>query len=315
MNGELTLLAGAVLLFSAMAVVAGTLLAPARDRVRLDGPRVAPAPKGSSGLRDLATSATAVAEKTLAKHDQRRAIDNALEQAGLLVRPAELALVVAIAGAVLGAIGLLVGGVLVAMLGAAMAPVGAKVFLGIKRDRRRSAFAAQLDDLLQLIAGNLRAGYGLQQALESAGEEMASPASDELRRLTTEIRLGRDTAECLEAMATRVDSEDFLWVTSAIRIHREVGGDLGEVLDRVSETIRARNHVKRQVKSLSAEGRLSAYVLFGLPIALAVMIKAMNPDYFAPLLETMLGRTMIGAGVVLMTAGAFWLRKLVKVVY
>lgn len=139
--------------------------------------------------------------------------------------------------------------------------------------------------------------------------------ADELRRLTTEVRLGRDVNDALDAMAERLANEDFEWVTQAIRINREIGGDLSEVLDRVAETIRARNHVRRQVAALSAEGRMSAFVLFLLPIGLAGIMTITNRAYIGLLFSRSIGFVMIGIAVALLTAGGLWLKALVRPVY
>ena len=115
------------------------------------------------------------------------------------------------------------------------------------------------------MASSLRAGHSLLRAMDAVSQEADAPTSEEFARLVNETRVGRDLAEALDEIAERTASEDFAWVAQAIAIHREVGGNLAEVLDAVGHTIRERNAIRRQVKALSAEGKLSAIVLMSLP--------------------------------------------------
>ncbi len=142
------------------------------------------------------------------------------------------------------------------------------MFLDRKIAHRRSAFELQLPDVLNLIAGSLRAGWGLQQSVDLVVEQMAPPVSTEFSRAQTEIRLGRPVEEALGTVAERTQSEDFAWTVTAIGIQRDVGGNLAEVLDIVAATIRDRMSLKRQIAALTAEGRLSAWVLLILPFVM-----------------------------------------------
>ncbi len=268
-----------------------------------------------SSVGALASRATAAVDRTLERSGRRSALEAKIEESGLLIGGGE-----AIVG--LGAaafVALLVGGILAGpMLGlvlVAVVLVAAYLVLGNLRDRRRARFAAQLHDLLQMVAGSLRAGHALTQAIESAATELGDPAGHELRRVLTEVRLGRDLSESLERMAARTHSEDFTWIVQAVRIHRDVGGDLADLLDRVAETIRARDHLRRQVASLSAEGRVSAIVLFILPIALTAMMTMSNPSYIGLLFTTGAGIVLLCIAVVLLTVGGLWLRHIVQSVY
>ena len=139
--------------------------------------------------------------------------------------------------------------------------------------------------------------------------EAPAPTGEEFRRVVLEIRLGRDLTDALHDMAGRVRTEDFRWVVQAIDIHREVGGDLAAILDTVGGTIRERNQLLRQVSALTAEGRLSAYILVALPFVLAFLLRMVNPGYFS-LLTHGPGLAMTGVGIVMLSAGALWFRKL-----
>lgn len=318
MTGELGLVAGGTAIFGALAIALVVLLVPERRVTRL-------APHGSGGTRaqakaslhlgDLARRAGEVADRALEQRNRRASLDRVLEEAGLSIRAGE-ALAAAAGTAGLGlALGTALGGPLVGVGFAGLVLYGAWAYVGFARSRRRARFAEQLVDLLQLLAGSLRAGYGFLQALETAAQETESPTSAELRRVTAEVRLGRDVAEALGAMSVRLANEDFEWVVQAVAINREVGGDLAEVLDSVGVTVRARFHLARQVQALSAEGRMSAYVLMAIPPGLAALMTVVNPAYIALLATTGMGRVMSVVGVAFLAIGALWMRRLVRPVY
>jgi tight adherence protein B len=183
------------------------------------------------------------------------------------------------------------------------------------RERRRARFADQLEGVLQLVSGSLRAGYGLLQALNTAATEAPSPAREEFGRVIVETRLGRDLTDSLHGVADRMDSEDFRWVAQAIDIQRSVGGDLASILDTVAETIRERNQIKRHIEALSAEGRISAYILIALPFVIAGFILALAPEFLTPLVDTVGGRIALVVGALLMVIGVVWIRRLVRLVF
>ena len=162
-------------------------------------------------------------------------------------------------------------------------PLAARLVVGHLAERRRAKFAEQLPDTLQLLTSTLRSGYGLLQALDSVAQEAAEPARTEFRRVLLEIRVGRDLSAALRALSDRMRSQDFDWVVGAIEINREIGGDLAAVLDSTAETIRERQRVYRQMQALTAEGRLSGYILTALPVVVALAMRFINPPMFARL--------------------------------
>jgi tight adherence protein B len=280
---------------------------------RLPSDRRRPVSAVEPGALSAATEATSSAiDKMLRRHDRETSYAARLEQAGLRMRPQDFVLLVIAGALVAGAAGLLVGGVLVGVVLAALAPLGAKVFLNLRTTRRLRAFADQLDDSLQLLASSLRAGHSLLQALNSVSQEAESPTSEEFARIINEIRVGRPVGQTLDEAAVRLRSDDFVWVTQAIAINREVGGNLAEVLDGVGHTIRERNQIRRQVKALSSEGRLSALVLMALPFGVALFLSVTNPAYLLKLTHSLIGYGMLGAAAVLMIVGGLWLRKVVS---
>jgi tight adherence protein B len=236
----------------------------------------------------------------------------ALERAGTAMRTGDFLLLVVAGSLATAAGGLALSGWVIALLLAVVVPVLAIQGLKFKASRRRAAFADQLDDSLQLLAGSLRAGHSLLRALDAVSREAEEPTSAEFSRVINETRFGRPLGDSLDDTARRMSSDDFTWVSQAIAIHREVGGDLAEVLDTVSHTIRERNGIRRQVKALSAEGRMSGMVLMLLPIGITGFLMMTNPNYLSKLTTNIVGWGMIVAAVVFMTVGGLWLRKVVS---
>jgi tight adherence protein B len=297
---------GALLLLALVVLPAGPRRVPLS---RLD-PTVAPP---SSALAGASAVAGAAVGRALARRGRVAAGTAALERAGVAMTLPDLVLLVGLGAVVIGALGFVVGGVLLAAVLAALVPLGTKVGIGLRRRRRQSAFADQLDDSLQLMASSLRAGHSLLRAVDAVSTEAASPTADEFARIVNETRVGRDLGDALEEVAERTASDDFRWVAQAIAIHREVGGNLAEVLDTVGHTIRERNAIRRQVKALSAEGKLSAVVLMALPFGIVGFLAATNPGYLGGFTESLAGYLMIGAIVVLLSVGGLWLKKTVAI--
>ena len=132
-----------------------------------------------------------------------------------------------------------------------------------------------------------------------------------MRRVISETSLGRDLLASLNDTAERMKNEDFIWISQAIQINREVGGNLAEVMDQVNETIRERSEIKGHIKSLAAEGKFSAYILMALPIGIVAMLTVVSPGYMDKMFTTLLGGIMSVASVILMTIGGLWMRKII----
>lgn len=239
----------------------------------------------------------------------------ALEQAGLGIRPPEFVVLLLAGTAAAGAGVTAALGPLPALIFLLLSPFGARFVLRFLASRRRAKFAEQLDETLQLLAGGLRAGHSLLRAIDAVAGEAEAPTTEEFSRIINETRLGRDLGEALDDAALRMRSEDFSWVAQAIAIHREVGGNLADVLDQVGQTIRERSQIRGQVKALSAEGRISALVLMMLPLVIAGALMVISPGYMDPMVQTPFGLAMIGVAALLFTAGGLWLRKVVQFKY
>lgn len=175
------------------------------------------------------------------------------------------------------AVGVLLSGFFLGLVFALLAVAGAVLFVSIKASNRKTRFGDQVEDLTQLLATNLRAGHSILQAMAALANDVDEPARSELARAVNQVRVGRDLGEALDETALRMDSDDFAWIAQAIAIHRQVGGNLADVLDTVGETIRDRGEIKRQVRALSAEGRMSAWVLMLLPSAWASSSRSSTP--------------------------------------
>ncbi len=179
--------------------------------------------------------------------------------------------------------------------------------------REKKKFESQLPDTLTLLSTSLRAGYSLLQAVEAVAAEAPNPTAREFGRAIAEARLGLPVTESLNGITTRTQSQDFEWAVMAIEIQREVGGNLAEVLQTVADTMLARNRLLGEIKALTAEGRISAFVLGSLPFALSGFLWVSNPDYLRPLFQETFGLIAVGVGLLLIIAGIVWLRKIINI--
>ncbi|MFN8148035.1 MAG: type II secretion system F family protein [Candidatus Nanopelagicales bacterium] len=287
------------------------------SRYSLSAKEKAPPPptSGALGQSQVARSAAEFAGRVVQTRDLDGGLALRLDAAGVPLRPGEWMLIhvgIAILG---GLVFLLLSGfgLFATLLGLALGIIGPWLYLSYKEGKRKSRFNEQLPDTLQLLAGSLAAGYSLPQAVDTVVRESEGPMAVELNRALVEARLGVPIEDALETVAIRMDSMDFKWVVMALRIQREVGGNLAEVLTNVAATMRERERLRRQVDVLSAEGRLSAIILGALPLLFVGYLVLVRPEYIGLLVTTPLGILLIVVGVVLLIIGAFWLRKVVKV--
>ena len=260
--------------------------------------------------------ATATAEKILgASKTLESRIADRLEAAGNPFKPAEWLLLHVGVFILMGLIGLLLGGgsLVLGVIFLVVGAVGPWMYLGFKRSRRKKKFESSLADTLQLIAGSLSAGLSLAQSIDTVVKEGQEPIAGEFKRVLVETRLGIDLDEALQGVADRFDSQDFAWIVMAIRIQRQVGGNLAELLETVAATIREREYMRRQVSALAAEGKLSAWVLGGLPVAFMIYLLVAKRDYVMPMFTEPIGWLMLGGAAILLSVGGFWMSRLVKV--
>jgi tight adherence protein B len=241
-------------------------------------------------------------------------MDDKLEQAGLPMRAGEFVastVVCAIAGGLLGAV--LVGNILFVLVIAVLASLIPYWWLVRARNQRQKKMAEQLADVLSILASSLRAGHGFLQSLDQVANEISEPSASEFHRVVSEIRLGRPIDEAMIAMADRIGSEDMRWAVMAVNVQREVGGNLAEVLDIVAKTVRERAYIHRQVRVLSAEGRISIGILAALPFGLFLYLALVNPEYVTPLFTHPMGQIMLLTGATLMGIGILVMKKIVRI--
>ncbi len=234
--------------------------------------------------RGLVAGTVSIAGKMVDHVDAGGSLKKQLEEAHIPMRPGEFVIVSLAAGLALGAV---LAGITAewffGIVGLAMGPLGGVAFLKRKITSRRNAFAAQLPDALSLIASSLSAGHTFLRAIQMMCEESEPPLAEEFARVVSETRLGDPLVDALARMAARLQLRDLDWVVQAIRIQQTVGGKLADLLHTLAEFIRAREEVRREVQVLTAEGRMSAWVLGGMPLFLLLAIQVINPEYMRPM--------------------------------
>ncbi|GIE98419.1 type II secretion system F family protein [Paractinoplanes rishiriensis] len=237
-----------------------------------------------------------------------------LDQLENSARPAEW-LALRAAGAVAGAV--LLALLLPAWLGL---PVGLLIGFNLptavlqgRIRRRRQRFADDLPGILHLMLSSLRSGFTLQQSVEAAVRDDTGPVAEELRRALSETRISGEFEDALERVGERVGSTEMVWLVMALRLQKEVGGSLAEVMQTTAETMRERAALRRHVRTLSAEGRISAYVLTALPLVTGSALFVMRPEYVKPLYTELAGIAMSVVAMLLMVVGVLWLRASVRI--
>jgi tight adherence protein B len=263
----------------------------------------------------VARSAVELAGRVVSTRGFEAGLTRKLEAAGVPMRPAEWLILHAGTLVVTGILFALLsgGGGVATLLGLVLGGIAPWLFLAFKEGRRTTAFLERMPDTLQLMAGGLLSGYSLPQSVDAVVREGSEPISTEFNRALVETRLGVTVEDALEGVAKRMRSLDFEWVVMAIRIQRDVGGNLAEVLTTVSATLRERARLRRQVRVLSAEGRLSAWILGLLPAAFFAYLVTLRREYVRPLWHDPIGIVMIIGMLVMLAIGTLWLRKVVKV--
>jgi Flp pilus assembly protein TadB len=280
------------------------------------GPRRQPMPTKtepeSSGR--MATVAVGTVGRLMTPGQQDR-LARRLDLAGVARRPTEWALWgVCLAASIAIVLGLVTSYVILGVVvGAITGWLAMRMSLSMRILRRRMAFSDQLADILQLIASTLQAGFSLPQALDAVVREQGQPAAGEFSRALAETRLGAKIEDTLDAVAIRMNSDDLRWTVMAIRIQQGVGGNLAEVLMTIATTIRERASMRRQVRALSAEGRLSAYILVALPIIVALWLFITSRNYMRPLYTTTTGEVLLGFAVALIVTGAVVMHRMIKI--
>lgn len=262
-------------------------------------------------------------DKAIAGRGFTEGIKSRIAKADAKLRVSEyIAIQVMAAFAVGAAIYFLFGNNLIfATLGGIVGLFLPRMYLSFAAKRRLRAFENQLSDTLNLWVNALRSGYSVLQAMEAIATELPPPVSVEFERVVQEVRLGLTVPAALGNMLRRVPSDDLDLVITAVNIQREVGGNLAEVLDTISFTIRERVRIKGEIRTLTAQGRLSGWIISLLPIGLALVLLMINPSYMGQLFANAppflfgipCGWIVVGVGLVMMTIGIIIIQKIVDI--
>jgi tight adherence protein B len=236
-----------------------------------------------------------------------------LQQADMPLRPAELLFYAPTFAVMAFVITLMLSSMAAALIIGAVVLLVPFGFVMHKREARLKEFERQLPDTLQLLAGAMRAGFSFMQGLETVADESHGAMRRELQRVFTEARLGRSVEEALDETAERMNSRDLAWAVMAIRIQREVGGNLAQLLDTVADTMTKRERLRREIKTLTAEGRFSGIVVSLFAPVFGLFLFMTRRDYISKLWSESVGVIAIIAAGVLSLAGWLWLRKIVRI--
>ncbi|MDX6481511.1 MAG: tight adherence protein, partial [Gaiellaceae bacterium] len=291
------------------------LRAARRARTRLEA-HVAPAEHGAKRRRaasrlSLTTRIVRTTDRALRNVRQFRSLQQLLERADVPLRAAEFVYIQLGCAFLFAMLFLVAGAPSLVTLGALVAGGAVpRFFLGFRARKRLQSFENQLPDLLITLAASLKAGHSFRQGIQSVVEEGAEPAAKEFKRVMTETQLGKPIDDALAHMAKRVGSPNFTFVINAVTIQRQIGGSLAGLFDMVAETVRQRQQFGRKVKSLTAMGRMSAYVLVGLPFFIATIVTLLNPTYMAPLYHTGLGQELMIGSVIMIGIGSLMLKRI-----
>jgi tight adherence protein B len=254
-----------------------------------------------------------VTESTFGHRRQWRNLQLLLERADLPLRTVEFAWLLIGCSFVLAVLAAIINGGALAILACFL--VGGFVpylVVWMKARRRVRAFEDQLPDLLITMAASLKAGHSFKQGIQSVVDEGQEPAAKELRRVLTDTQLGRPMEAALQETAERIGSKNFSFVITAVNIQRQVGGSLAGLFDMVADTVRDRQQFARKIRSLTAMGRMAAYVLVGLPFFIALAMTVLNPTYMDPLFHSHTGHMLIMLGLTMMAFGSLVLKKIVS---
>jgi tight adherence protein B len=310
----LAAIGAAALLATAVAMYLLVGRSPVRTRLRqLESFGSAPAlaaREESSVLR----AALSASERAIARRGNVARIEANLDRAGIDLRPAEWILA-RVGAALLGTVvfALLLPWLPGVVLGGLVGWLGTGGYQRLRASRRARRFNDELPEALQLVVSALRSGFSFPQAIGALVSEGDEAVAGEFGRALAETRIGGELEEALLRTAERNASSDLAWLVMAIRIQREVGGALSEVLETAVETMRERARLRRHVRGLSAEGRLSAWVLIAMPVVLAAFMFATRREYLRPLYSTPLGLMMLVTSVLMMAVGTFWMSRVIRV--
>ncbi|MDQ3722566.1 MAG: type II secretion system F family protein [Actinomycetota bacterium] len=252
------------------------------------------------------------AERSLERTKWWVAFKQDVEIARITVEPIRIVTVTAIATLVIMYLLVTSSGIPIVGLFALAIPWGVRTWVRIKLERQRAQFTDQLPDMLQGAASAIRAGSGLVAALTMVAEDAPEPSRPEFRRVVADEALGVPLEEALRVVQRRMDSREVMQVALVAQIQREAGGNIAEVLDRITDSLRQRAELRRMIRALTAQGRLSQWIVSALPVVLLLFITVRSPDYVRPLYTTSLGLIMLAIAGVMMVTGSYAIGKIVN---
>jgi tight adherence protein B len=254
-----------------------------------------------------------LASKMVDQFDSQGTLRIKLERARLPMKPGEFVVIAGCTGVVFAAaITALTNHWWMGLLAIALAPFGGNAFLDFRINKRRKAFEAQLPEALSLIAASLSAGHTFLRAIQMMCEEADEPLATEFARVVFETQLGDPLVDALDRMAQRAGVEDAVWVVQAIRIQQSVGGTLAELLHTLADFMRAREEIRREVAVLTAEGRISGWVVGALPIVVFVAIQVVSPHYMEPMFRGW-GPAWLALAGACVAAGIAFIQRLARI--
>jgi tight adherence protein B len=275
---------------------------------------VAPRVRTGNPIRDLVETISSALTPLLARSSHTGKLADDLQKADLKLKSSEWVLAVAGTGVAVGALLTMRFGTPVMLLvGPCAAWLLSGVYLKFRQGRRARSFNNQLGDTITLLSNALKAGYSFGQALASVSRNASPPICDEFARATREIALGITVDDALNHMVKRNKSEDFDLLVTAVQIQRVVGGNLAEILDTIAYTIRERVRIQGEIRTLTAQARISGIIITLLPFGLAGFLEIISPSYFGPMLSQNLGHIFLGVGIFSIAIGAAAIQKIVKI--
>ncbi|TAK74420.1 MAG: hypothetical protein EPO16_11025 [Dehalococcoidia bacterium] len=265
-------------------------------------------------MRQQHFSGVALLNSLLSHRDWSRRMADELAQAGVDISVGLFALIrsVLVAGSAVG-VAVLTGIPLLGLPAAVIAALLPSFYLKRARRQRVRRLEQQLPDVLTLLSNALKSGFGLMQGLQHIADQVDGPLGAELRRMLRDVAVGITVEEALSALSERVPSESLEIVTTAIIIQRAAGGNLAEILDTVADTVRERDRIQGEIRTLTTQQTYTGYLLVLLPVGIAAVITVMSPDYMRPLLSTNLGRMLTGGSVTMDILGFVMMRKILAI--
>jgi tight adherence protein B len=243
-------------------------------------------------------------------------LDKRLEQADSMLKVEEyITFVLIVFLGVFYAVGVLTGNVIIGIVISVLCIFILRTRLTSRIRKRTTIFNEQLGDALEMMSGTLRAGFSLPQSIETVSEEMPDPIAKEFKKVVKELSVGVSLEKSLYNLLDRISTDDLELLVTAILIQRQIGGNLAEILDNISSTIRQRINLKGEVKTLTAQGRMSGLIISILPIAFSIIILLLNPEYILTLFQDPIGWLMVILAIIGQILGIFMIRRIIDIQY